>query len=429
MIKKLFRNLLTSAMLAGILFACLPNVSATEVEPDHACAICHEEHGVIEDTPSPEELRTLMTDTYSAALKKSGLRNFYNRCSTLVNTTLLCLGITNTYISCHGKGEYDKFIGMDLTDAGYRVTRYPATSYSLRGALNAISDYGTEDVYNIVLGWQSGTTSASRYYGHTCFIYGIVDGTVYFIDNFAMTIGGKYYKAGEIVTCTIDEFANYYDSWARFEGAVHFEAADLQAPVVSEYAQVSDMSSDGFTLTYEASDETRITSVYAKVWTAATGETEGYQIIDGTLEDGIATIRVETKDFDNYQGYYYVTCYTGDGSNEPSVTNVEGGNVCLYLAEEYRCYYRVSAEVANVYRVPEARVNGQSTKIGVLSQNEIRLAVATYISPDGELWLQLEEGGWVMAANLTEDLEIPTQWPDFIMNILNWLIDMGIITP
>lgn len=425
MIRKIFRNFLTTALVFGLLVSCVPAVSAAEEE---SCDICGEIHATMEtESTDPDELRDLMNSTYSAALKKSGLRNFYNRCSTLVNTTLQCLGIIDSYISCHGKGEYDVFKGMKKTDAGYGVNLYPATSYSLKGALNAISQNGTKDVYNIVLGWQSGSTYASRYYGHTCFIYAILDGTVYFIDNFAITIDGKYYKAGEVVTCTIEQFAASYDRWAKFEGAVHFTKEDTKAPTVSEYARVSDVSSDGFTLTYDATDNVQITSVYAKVWIAGGSEEQNYVIVDGTVEDGVASIRVDAADFDGYQGEYYVTCYTGDGVNQPSVTVLAEESVCLYQTEACQSYFRVSSAFANVYSVPQTQIGGQTTKILMLPQNSIRLVVASFQDQEGIQWYQLDAGGWIMASDLTEDLNIPTQWPDFIANILNWFLEMGLI--
>lgn len=272
------------------------------------------------DVTVDAQIAAQVSDIYTTALRSSGLWSFYNRCSTLVNHSLLALGIENRTLSCHGRDEYNQFDGLEMTTGGYEIHRYSARDYSLEGALNAITENGTKNVTNILLGFQSGTGGASSVYGHTCMIHTISGGTVYFVESYGLSLANEYYRSGQVIACTIAEFAEYYNKWAYFEGAIHFQLPDTSAPVVSEAVRVSDVSGDGFTLTFEASDDRQITSVYAQVWTCGGSQISGYQLINGTWEDGTATIQVDTRDFDGFDGHYYAVCYAADGATEPAAT-------------------------------------------------------------------------------------------------------------
>ncbi len=173
-------------------------------------------------TTEAERISALVESTYKQALKKTERSSFHGWCGAAVDWQMRVLGIVTKVVGSDGNQKYDYFKGMDYTSGGYRVKAYSAKKYKLEAALNMLSNNGTENVYNIMVGFQRTNTSAGRKYGHAVFIYAIVDGVVYFAESFGMKIGGKYFAEGECVTATIAEFAKSYNSWCTYEGLVHF---------------------------------------------------------------------------------------------------------------------------------------------------------------------------------------------------------------
>lgn len=167
-------------------------------------------------------IRDQIKSTYRGALSGSGRKSFHGYCATMVNWHLYLLGINTSVISNHGNMEYDYYSKLDYTSGGYRVREYSASRYNLKQALNAITENGTVDAYNILVGFQRTNTSDGRKYGHALFVHAILDGTVYFSESYDMTLNGKYYDEGDMVTCSIDAFSKYYSGWAVYEGLVCF---------------------------------------------------------------------------------------------------------------------------------------------------------------------------------------------------------------
>lgn len=171
-----------------------------------------------------EEERILqqITTLYKKALKKSGLYSFHGWCGAMVDWQVLLLGITAKMEGNNGKDEFDHFKNEDYSSGGYRINAYSAKQYDLAEALNAITDNGTEDAYNILVGFQRTNTTAGRKYGHVVFIHAILNGKVYFSESFSTRFAGTYYDEGEPIVCTIKEFAKYYNSWTTLDGVIHF---------------------------------------------------------------------------------------------------------------------------------------------------------------------------------------------------------------
>ena len=369
--------------------------------------------------PTADEIVELISDTFTAAKAKSGRRSFYNRCSTMVNYTSVVLGLQNQVYSCNGNREYNLYESVSQTDTGYDILLYSAGDYSLTGALNAISENGTKDVYNIIIGWQSGSSYASRLYGHTCFIFAILDGYVYFYESYGLSIGGTYYPEGAPIVCTIAEFAGYYDRWARFEGAVHFSNAQLERIYADDKVpqitgiQASGLSDLGFTLTFQAKDNIAISDAYINVWpyglTEESAVTFPVEVIDGN-----ATLWVSTDAFDNFTGRYNVTCYAADPAGNTTSRVLEGG-VDLYRAEAVSGTYRVTAEVVTTHNAPYETVNDARTRLRTLTLGDRVEVVGQLVNDLGEVWYQLEDGSWVREDFLTREIE----WQDILDYILN----------
>ena len=158
-------------------------------------------------------------DSYYRSRATAGRRSFHGKCGLMVAHQLYNLGITKGRQAFNGNDHYDYYADRTVTSGGYYISSYSASEYTLREALLAVSDNGTKDVQNILVGFQWTNTDAGRKYGHAMLINGIVGGTVYFVESFDCSLGGK---EGTVISCSIKDFAKYYDRWTRFEGIVHF---------------------------------------------------------------------------------------------------------------------------------------------------------------------------------------------------------------
>lgn len=163
-----------------------------------------------------------ITSTYKTALRKAGMNSFHGWCGAAVDWQLQVLGITTKVIGSNGNQQFDLYRDQEYSSGGYRIRSYPASHYTLTTALNAITKNGTEDAYNILVGFQRTNTSAGRIYGHACFIHAIIDGKVYFTESYSTTFAGKYYSEGAVISGTIEQFAKYYNSWTTLDGLIHF---------------------------------------------------------------------------------------------------------------------------------------------------------------------------------------------------------------
>lgn len=348
-----------------------------------------------------EELVERIVDTHRAALDRAGRSSFYNRCSQLVNYTTVVLGLQTQRYTGNGNQEYDHYEDITRTDCGYDVEKYPAGDYTLEQALNAISEDGTKNVYNIIIGWQSGNSRASRRYGHTCFIHGIVDGEVYFYESYGLSVGGTYYPAGSPIVCSISQFADYYD-WASFEGAVHLDYPEIPEPEVG-HIRVSDESAEGFTLTFEV-ENVREDGAWVKVWTYGNSDSDGYQLIPAEIVDGMAVAKVKTSDFDGFVGLYYAEGF-GAGMDGKLVRS-ETASADLYTAEEAEGLYRVPGEGAAACNAPARTINGVSTEAYALIPDTEFSIVGSMADGDGLTWLQLEDGCWVRADSVRRVIRV-----------------------
>lgn len=169
-----------------------------------------------------QRISALAESTYRQALKRTNRKSFHGWCGAAVDWQMRLLGITTKVVGSNGNDKFDQYKNKEYTSGGYKITAYAKKQYKLEAALNAITENGTKNAYNIMVGFQRTNTSAGRKYGHATFIYGIIDGIVYFTESYTMYINGKRYAEGTCITATIAEFAKSYNSWCTYEGLIHF---------------------------------------------------------------------------------------------------------------------------------------------------------------------------------------------------------------
>ncbi len=173
-------------------------------------------------TREDAELKAQVEALYEKCLYTSGKDSFSSLCGAFVSWELYNLGITTTVVGGDGNDHYDNFKDQKYSTGGCRIEAYPDTRYDLLGALNAISENGTRDVYNLMVGFHKTNTALGQKYGHAMVINAIIDGRVYFCESFDHTVAGKKYAEGSVIVCTIREFADAYNARMIFEGIIHF---------------------------------------------------------------------------------------------------------------------------------------------------------------------------------------------------------------
>ena len=200
------KKILAALLCAVLVFGMLPLGAAAEEEDLEAFSL--------RDTVIQQA-----HDSYYHSRASAGKRSFHGTCGLMVSHQLYNLGINKRCIVFDGNDHYDYYSSIQRTTGGYYINAYSSSEYSLYGALMAVTDEGTRDVQNVLVGFQWTNTEAGAKYGHVMFINGIVGGTVYFVESFDCSLGGA---EGTVISCSIQEFAKYYDRWTRFEGIVHF---------------------------------------------------------------------------------------------------------------------------------------------------------------------------------------------------------------
>ena len=175
---------------------------------------------------SGAKLKQQIKRTYSKARSSFG-RSFDGYCGTMTGYQLYYLGLTATRDHQNGNEGYDLYCKQTHSSGGYRIQAYSGKRYTLRQALDAITDKGTKDAYNILVGFQSTPSRAGRKYGHSCIVYGIVDGQVYFVESYGVYLNGTRYREGAPIVCSIADFCEYYESTTtKFDGVIHFGAKE-----------------------------------------------------------------------------------------------------------------------------------------------------------------------------------------------------------
>lgn len=161
-------------------------------------------------------------EIYKAALKATGRYSFRGYCGAAVDWQVYKLGIITKVIGANGNDQYDMYKNSTYSTGGYRIKAYSAKNYTLKEALNAVSENGTKNAYNLLVGFQKTNTSAGSKYGHALFIHAIIDGVVYFTESYALTIGGTTYPEGKCIAVSIDQFCKSYNAWTTFDGVINF---------------------------------------------------------------------------------------------------------------------------------------------------------------------------------------------------------------
>lgn len=165
------------------------------------------------------EICNQISRDFQSALTSAGKEDFIGYCGLMAGWQLYVMGINQAVHAYNGNLQFDYYTKLDMTTGGHKVKTYSADAYTLREALNAVSNNGKRNVYNMLVGFQWTSTEAGATCGHVVVVYAIIDGMVYFTEGFQTSLGS--YPGGPIIV-SIDRFADYFDDWTRFDGLVVF---------------------------------------------------------------------------------------------------------------------------------------------------------------------------------------------------------------
>lgn len=155
---------------------------------------------------------------HQTILERNELESLKGLCGMMVSWELYLLEINDHVVGGNGNDFYDMYADVKQTSGGFPVQAYPAVDYSLEEALYTITNGGTEDVYNILVGFEWTNTDDGKKWGHVCMIHAIIDGYVYFMEGF--DIYG--FEEGQAAIMEITSFADYWEEWTRYEGTIYF---------------------------------------------------------------------------------------------------------------------------------------------------------------------------------------------------------------
>lgn len=166
------------------------------------------------------EIKSQITRTYKKCRENTGRSNFKKQCSLYVYSQLKVLGVYQTPDTYwNGNQWYSKLKPNAVTKTGYTQKKYSGKSCLSK----IVGANKNENIYNIVVSFPNsyvnGKNTGFGGAGHVLFIHGIIDGKVYYSDNY------RYcgMSEGSVIVKTVSEFTNYFSyHYGGPTGAIHF---------------------------------------------------------------------------------------------------------------------------------------------------------------------------------------------------------------
>lgn len=175
---------------------------------------------VTQDLSEQDAVKQEVRRIYTKCLTSAGKTSFAGFCGLMTSHQLWHLGINeNLGATVDGNKQFDMYANAGVTSGGYHITAYPSPEFTLDQALATITRNGTKDAENILVGFQATNTEAGSVYGHALVIHTILDGIVYYVENFPTSLAGA---EGNVIAVTIEDFVKFYSDWTVLDGVIHF---------------------------------------------------------------------------------------------------------------------------------------------------------------------------------------------------------------
>lgn len=365
------------------------------------------------DSDKVRKIKQQAATCYQECLAAADVDSFGGTCGFMVSHQLWNLGINSWFVSEDGNQQFDFYSQMEQTSGGYYIDAYSAQDYSLIGILQELTRGGTRDVYNLLVGFQWTNTEAGAMYGHVVFVNAILDGTVYFVESFPTSIGGD---EGNVIECSMMEFANFFADWTVFDGVIHFGNG--------QYADSCEVY--GTDLFVQATSKTMLRSQPCdleqhkcrRVRSVATGELlHATALVENEL--GQLFYRVEEAGGDTYvaaesckavrcnpEGIYTVDITAPELINHEKILTMTG-EIWSKYGDLAKAEMRVTDSEGNLVLREWQNVNAASYGVNYLSE-KLRFDLLEDGFYQVELYAQV-------ACAVAEDREIQTQYGDILL--------------
>lgn len=151
-----------------------------------------------------KEIQKSITANYDAALDLAGRRSFRDKCNLATAYQLTAAGIFKDTPDYSGTGSswHTYFKDVSETSGGYNIV-----TISGANCLYDLVDRFGNRIFNVVYSLGTGGTSGDE---HVLFIRAIIDGYVYFADNFKTEYNHKTYHEGDGTVLSLDAFVKEY---------------------------------------------------------------------------------------------------------------------------------------------------------------------------------------------------------------------------
>jgi len=347
-----------------------------------------------------EQIKSQIITVYHSALRRAGKASFIGFCASAVNNQLYYLGIETGYRGCNAKDLFNRYQKGGVTSGGYPVRPYAGSSYTLESALNTISDNGSRDVYNILVGFQQATSSDAGYrYGHAVLIYAIINGVVYFTECCPVMFNGSYCPEGLPISCSIQDFCDHYNSFTVLDGVVWFgnnsyveqcsgQSVSMDGMILNDTQLLADISgteayeAPGTVVKVPAGSIVQISRVFETPEGALWYELQWEDSFGYVEETAVKILRTEEIQITVGAEQVHMPSYLRKGRWLHLGGQIHAGD-STFGKVQIRIHYRDDEEDAQPVYAAEMQVDG---KIVVLSQ----------VAANGIHWYKLPQGDFRM---------------------------------
>ncbi len=167
---------------------------------------------------SIEEVAQQITETYQTIYARNDYSSFSGMCGMFVRCSVEQRGLTSSWeLSGNGNQWFPRMQKLSKTSQGYTIETVAGTNCIDQ----LIAAHNGRNLYDIVVGFSQGMSTAGKLYGHVLFIHAVINGVIYYSESFPSSRLGV--KEGEMIQLSVAEFKNYYlSNGCVFAGAGHF---------------------------------------------------------------------------------------------------------------------------------------------------------------------------------------------------------------
>ena len=184
---------------------------------------------------------------------------------------------------------------------------------------------------------------------------------------------------------------------------------DTEPPVFSSSVNAASLmcmedGEDGFTISFDVTDNYGVTSCYANIWEYGQTENDAKKINLSPDSNGHVNAAISTSLFDGFKGIYNVKIYALDAVGNCAVGELNPETpINLYESNPQGKIvgtYSAVKDNVPVREAPYSKVNGKDTKVASISKDTKVAIIGIYVNDFENDWYQLDNGNWIYSENL-----------------------------